>query len=80
MQQQSRAFAERVMQEEAALPDQLANAVLLAYGRPAEPEELESLQQFIREQIHPDTTMSLDEVLSLVCQSLFASAEFLYLN
>ena len=80
VQQQSRAFAERVMQEEAALPDQLANAVLLAYGRPAEPEELESLQQFIREQIHPDTTMSLDEVLSLVCQSLFASAEFLYLN
>lgn len=80
VQQQSRAFAERLAEGNSGLAEQVDYAVLLAYGRPATDEERETLTQFVSEYRSVNEDAGLGEILSVVCQSLFASAEFLILK
>jgi len=80
VQQQSDAFAKRLTQHGDPLSDQIDQAVLLAFGRYPTTKEKETLSSFITEN---KSMLDLDDdfaAMRVVCQSLFASAEFLFLD
>lgn len=74
------AFAARISAKGQTLSEQVDEAVLLAYGRRPTPSEKKLLIEFVREFSRSDSDESWDSAMPLLCQSLLASAEFLYLD
>jgi hypothetical protein len=79
--QQSESFARRVAGESTSVADQIGSAFLLAYGRPPTPGERSATAAFIKS-FAPSTSYRSGnaETLTALCQSLFASAEFRYID
>ena len=77
--QQSEAFAKRLGSEHSNFADQLAAAFVLAYGRPPTSGERAATAQFVKDFGSRDAS-GRNEMLSAFCQSLFASAEFRYID
>ncbi|MEM8668160.1 MAG: PSD1 and planctomycete cytochrome C domain-containing protein [Planctomycetota bacterium] len=69
---QSKAFADRLTREAKTQPDRVRRAFLLAYGREPRPEEMRGAITLLNDVNRQDLGMQL------LCQSLFASAEFRY--
>ncbi|MCM2370346.1 PSD1 and planctomycete cytochrome C domain-containing protein [Aporhodopirellula aestuarii] len=79
--QQSAAFADRVIRERTSPNDRLEYAFILAYGRPPTPSERSAAASFIKEFSSSLGYRSRgEETIDALCQSLFASAEFRYLD
>lgn len=79
--QQSRATAERLAQVSSRPQDQLNEAFLMIYGRQPTAGESAAVANFIREFVPTVSGKDkLVETMSAVIQSLFASAEFRYLD
>ncbi|WP_231742361.1 PSD1 and planctomycete cytochrome C domain-containing protein [Stieleria varia] len=85
----SESFAERLTQNASRVGDQITQAFLLAYGRPPTAGEKQASADFLRsfsksaEQRSSNPTGRGDSDLSVMaafCQSLFAAAEFRYLD
>ena len=71
---QSQAFAARLEAETRSKADQVHKAFLLAYGRPPYPTERQAALALLTD------LQGSKNPLTLLCQSLFASAEFRYIN
>lgn len=71
----SESFAERLSREADSNKDRVELAFRLAYGRSPSSEERSACHRFLR-----DSGLSPKEALEALCQSLFAAAEFRYLN
>ena len=78
--QQSEAFAKRITKEGKKIADQLASAFVIAYGREPTSGERSATAQFVRDFGARGDSDQRAEVLSAFCQSLFASAEFRYID
>ena len=79
--QQSEAFARRLARAEQRLVDQIRLAFVLAYGRPATSCERAATAKFLSEfQDRSQATNQNAEALAAICQGLFASAEFRYID
>ncbi len=79
--QQSEAFADRVIRERTSPNDRLEYAFLLAYGRPPTSSERTAAASFIRDFASTTRFRSRSkDTINALCQSLFASAEFRYLD
>ena len=80
VQQQSEAFARRLEEPRNDLSKQIDEAVLLAFSRLPTAQEKELLLQFTKN--FTETTESVERVVSMpvICQSLFASAEFRFID
>jgi hypothetical protein len=78
--QQSEAFATRLQKETSQLADQFALAFVLAYGRQPTSGERAATAEFVRNTGLGDDAKQRAEKLSAFCQSLFASAEFRYVD
>ncbi len=71
----SESFAERLLQEGRTTKDQVERAFVLVYGRMPSSEERQASHQYLKSSgLMPKTA------LASFCQSLFAAAEFRYLN
>lgn len=77
--QQSEAFAKRIANENDKLADQFAQAFVLAYGREPTSGERAATSKFVRTFGARDASQR-DEMMTTFCQSLFASAEFRYID
>lgn len=79
--QQSDALARRVAEDSQRLVDQIYRAFLLGYGRPPTSGERSAAAHFIKtyESTGSPSSRGL-ETMSALCQSLFASAEFRYID
>ena len=79
--QQSDAFAARVASEKSRPGERLELAFLLAFGRPPTAGEKAATASFVQD-FAPSTSRSSrgTDTLSAICQSLFASAEFRYID
>lgn len=79
--QQSQAFARRVARDSARVKDQVEYAFILAYGRPPTSGERSATAAFVHG-FAPSMGYRNGggEVLSALCQSLFASAEFRFVD
>ncbi len=79
--QQSDAFSKRVAKDNDRVADQVRTAFLLAYGRPPTSGERSATAAFFQS-FAPTTNYRSrgNETLSALCQSLFASAEFRYID
>ncbi|MEO1616697.1 MAG: PSD1 and planctomycete cytochrome C domain-containing protein [Planctomycetota bacterium] len=71
----SESFAERLTREATTNKDRVELAFRLAYGRTPSTDERAASHRFLR-----DSGLSPKEALEAFCQSLFAAAEFRYLN
>ncbi len=79
--QQSRAFAQRINDSTDSPSELLEEAFLLAYGRRPMPEERSATLAFIRKFSQSGGSQSQGAMtIAAFCQSLFASAEFRYLD
>lgn len=78
--QRSEAFASRVASAGPTLAEQIDKAVLLVYGRLPTPTEKQVLVDFAEEFSGTDGEGNSISAMPVLCQSLFASAEFLYLD
>ena len=79
--QQSQSFAERVRDEEATLSDQIERAFVLAYGRGPSSGERSATAAFLRSFAPTaDSRTRNSETMAALCQSLFASAEFRFID
>ena len=79
--QQSEALAERIRDYSTRPADQIKQAFLLVYGRPPTIGERTAVGNFYREFTATDNSrQSATSTLSAICQSLFASAEFRFLD
>ncbi|MCA9214457.1 MAG: PSD1 domain-containing protein [Planctomycetales bacterium] len=79
--QQSRAFAKRLLAEHDALDKCIKHAFVLAYGRDAKKDEVKAASDFISElQRTSGRRFKQENAIAAVCQSLFASAEFRYID
>jgi hypothetical protein len=78
---QSEAFATRLMKEAKTVPAQVTRAFELAYGRPPTNDERQASLAFMSK-FSGDSKYRQQAAMSLaaLCQSLFASAEFRYLE
>ena len=76
--QQSEAFAQRIAEQSSSIDRQVEMAFVMAYGRPATDSETKAAESFLRKFIADGASRS--KALSMLCQSLFASAEFRYLD
>ncbi len=76
---QSKGFARRVKQIDGNLSDQIEFVFLLAYGRPPTSDERSASESLVRSYGGQARSLS-DSTLSVLCQSLFASAEFRYVD
>lgn len=75
--QQSEAFADRISLMADDPKEQIGSAFVIAFGRLPTPGEREATQAFVKEM---RSQMENEELLSVLCQSLFASAEFRYID
>jgi hypothetical protein len=71
----SDAFAQRIARAGADRAERVELAFLMAYGRPASSEERVASHRYLR-----DCGLPPQSALAAFCQSLFAAAEFRYLN
>ena len=79
--QQSEAFARRVASSESTLPERIRLAFLLAYGRPPTSDERAASANFLsRFRASSEARPEGDNAMAAFCQSLYASAEFRYLD
>lgn len=79
--QQSQATAARLAQLSSQPREQLQYAFLLIYGREPTPAEQAAVAEFTRDFVPTlEGRARLTETMAAVCQSLFASAEFRYLD
>lgn len=79
--QQSEAFAERLSESGGRASELVIKAFQLAYGRPPTSGERTAISQFLRTFDSSASSREVDnESLAAICQSLFASAEFRYLD
>ncbi len=79
--QQSEAFAQRVAKHGASPKDQMEYAFLLAYGRAPTAGERAAILAFVRDFASTTSFRSRgQDTLKALCQSLFASAEFRYID
>lgn len=79
--QQSQAFAKRLHNSGKQLKQQIDYAVLLAYGRKATSSERNAILEFARNYSKSiNDRGSMSKTISAVCQSLFASSEFRYID
>lgn len=79
--QQSEAFARRLTDSGSHVSDQIEQAFLLAFGRPPTAGERSATSAFVRQ--FSSSTDSRDRVtatMMALCQSLFAAAEFRYID
>lgn len=76
---QSKGFASRVKQIDGNVSDQIEFVFLLAYGRPPTSGERRASESLVRSYGGQARSLS-DSTLSVLCQSLFASAEFRYVD
>ena len=75
--QQSEAFAERLIEENKSNSDRFEQAFVLTYGRPPTSGERSATAKFVKSF---DRRSAAKNMLSSLCQSLFASAEFRYID
>ena len=79
--QQSEAFAQRLSQSSSRSTTQVEQAFLLAYGRPPTTGERTAMSSFVRNFASSTSSRERDQAtLAALCQSLFASAEFRYVD
>ncbi|MCH1494702.1 MAG: DUF1553 domain-containing protein, partial [Rubripirellula sp.] len=78
--QRSEAFASRVASAGPTLAEQINKAVLLVYGRLPTPNEKQMLIDFSEAFSGSDGEGNWTSAMPVLCQGLFASAEFLYLD
>ena len=80
--QQSEALVERLQKKRSSIEDQVDYAFLLTYGRKPTARELSATTLFARKFVAASgrDRPSNGETLAAVCQSLFASAEFRYVD
>lgn len=76
----SDSFAERVMQRHQTLGERIETAFMIAYGRKPTVEERRASSKFLRLSDYSRTDQSDDELFSAFCQTLFASAEFRFID
>lgn len=74
---QSEAFANRIAKHDQNNSQRINQAFLLAYGRPPTKAERTAIATFLKAYTK---TASDSETMTAVCQSLFASAEFRYVD
>ena len=78
---QSEAFAKRLLRSEASREDRIRQAFVLAYGRPPTDQERAASVAFLSR--FPDSNgdrANEETSMTAFCQSLFASAEFRYID
>ena len=79
--QQSEELAKRVAASEAKVAERIRLAFVLAYGRPPTSRERAASGAFLsRFQSSTDNRSGSEKALAAFCQSLFASAEFRYID
>ncbi|NND97068.1 MAG: DUF1553 domain-containing protein [Pirellulaceae bacterium] len=79
--QQSEALAKRLEKENQSIKDQIAAAYLLVYGRPPTSGERAATAKFFATFADSRGRRSLSDLtMPTLCQSLFASAEFRYID
>ena len=79
--QQSEALARRVTEEKQTPSDRIQRAFLLTFGRSATRGEREAMAGFIKRfEPSPDSKQPGMDKFAALCQSLFASAEFRYVD
>ena len=79
--QQSESFATRVARQSERPSDQIETAFILAFGRPPTSGERSATASFIRGFAPSAGDRSRNtETLATLCQGLFASAEFRYID
>lgn len=79
--QQSEALAQRIRKSNSSSTAQVQQAFLLIYGRPPSTGERTATSAFIRNFVAPASLRERDQAtLAALCQSLFASAEFRYID
>jgi cytochrome c553 len=74
--EQSKAFANRLTSEQRTMNDQIKQAFVMTYGRSPTSGERKATAQFLSSLRRSQSSAAL----ALLCQSLFASAEFRYLD
>ncbi len=77
--EQSAALAKRIAKQGSAVRDQVEHAFLLTYGRPPTSGERLAAASFLQA-YKPTGDSRSQETLQALCQSLFASAEFRYID
>ena len=78
---QSAALAQRITDESSNTREQIERAFVLTYGRPPTSGERSAASRFVRDFGGTTSTASRQqETLQAFCQSLFASAEFRYVD
>jgi hypothetical protein len=78
---QSESLARRVIQSKQSNADRIHEAFLLAFGRPASGGEREAMAAFIQQfEPSPGAADPGVQKFSALCQSLFAAAEFRYID
>ena len=80
VQQQSEAFASRLLKMDERLSGRLEKAILLTYGREPTETELLILSDFVHEYSDSASGVDTEETWAVLCQGIFASGEFLYLD
>ena len=79
--QQSEAFARRLAEDDAKLADQIESAFLLVYGRPPTSGERSATASFVKSFSPTARYQSRNtDTMAALCQSLFASAGFRYID
>jgi hypothetical protein len=79
--QRSASLARRISDENSGVSEQIEYAFLLTYGRPPTSGERSATVAFLRDfEPSKGTRSKGQEVLQILCQSLFASAEFRYVD
>jgi hypothetical protein len=79
--QQSEAFADRLLSSERKTADQIQLAFRLVYGRLPSSDERAAASEFVHRFAASESSRDRQrEALAALCQSLFASAEFRYLD
>ncbi len=79
--QQSSSFASRISGISSSPREQIEQAFLLAYGRPPTSAERAATEAFVKDFSAATNSRSVNRAtLSAFCQSLFASAEFRYID
>ena len=79
--QQSESFAKRVAKEHSKINDRIRSAFVLAYGRPPTTGEREATSDFFRQASRGATSQAQrSSLFTAFCQSLFAAAEFRYID
>ncbi len=79
--QQSEAFADRLLSSEPKTADQIQLAFRLVYGRPPSIDERAAASALVHRFAASGSSSDRDrDALAVLCQSLFASAEFRYLD